>query len=78
MLGAEATVIPATYAKKKNERRRVIGEEERPKRYGGARGGIRGFGRGDRRGGRGGAPRDETEVPTTEAQEAPAAVEETS
>ena len=72
LVGAEPGTIPATYAKKKGERKRIIGEDDRPG-FGG-RGGRRPFGRGMRRGmrGRGAADEGEGEKPA-EATEAPAA-----
>ena len=80
LVGAEPGTIPATYAKKKGERKRIIGEDDRPGRFG-DRGGRRPFGRGMRRGMRGrgdaeGRGGDAEAAPET--TEAPAATEATS
>lgn len=76
LVGAEPGVIPATYAKKKGERKRIIGEDDRPGRFG-DRGGRRPFGRGMRRGMRGrGEGREEGDAPE-QITEAPPAAETT-
>ena len=75
LVGAEPGTIPATYAKKKGERKRIIGEDDRPGRFG-DRGGRRPFGRGMRRGMRGRGEGREGDAPA-ETTEAPPAVETT-